>query len=244
MNNDNMTSFGAGNFAFSAASLDSLEAVEYTLVGICIDKSLSIEGFAPEMEQALKSVVESCSKSPRSDNLLVRIVTFDQTVDEYHGFKELNKCHLTDYDGMLTRLGRATALYDGMVNGLNAMNKYAKDLNDSDYSVNGIAIFITDGLNNYSTATPSTIKAILDDAVGEGKLESLVSILVGVNTADAGVAQGLKSLADQLEIEFVDIANANATSLAKLAQFISKSISSQSKALNSGQSAQVQSLNF
>jgi uncharacterized protein YegL len=237
MDNDNtsgMTTFGAGNFAFSAASLDTLESSEYTLCVICIDKSLSISGFATDMENALKNVVEACSKSPRSDNLMLRIVTFDREVNEFHGFKELNKCHLGDYDNMLTKLGGATTLYDAMVNGLESLNKYSEELNASDYSVNGLAVFISDGLDNYSTGTPSMIKSTLKDVVGENKLESLVGILVGVNTSDTSIERGLRKLAGEVGLEFVDIKDANAKSLAKLAQFISKSITSQSKSLGTG----------
>lgn len=241
---EDIVNFNAAGFQFSGASIDTLESTEYTLVTICLDKSLSIQPFAQDMENALKSVISSCTNSPRSDNLIVRLVTFGETVDEFHGFKELNKCQLTDYDGSLSKLGNRTTLYDAMYNGLKALNEYVIELNSFDYSTNGLFVTITDGLDNYSSQTPPQIKKLKDEAVGENKLESLVSILVGVNTADNQVSKELKNLANAVGMEFLDIKDATPKSLAKLAQFISKSISSQSKALNTGVAAAVSSLQF
>lgn len=244
-NQENSIAFGGTTFGFSGSNINDLTSSEYTLVGISIDRSYSIQPFVKELQETLKEVVRSCQKSPRSDNLLIRIVAFDSSVEEVHGFKELNKCDINQYDKIFNKLGNATALYDSCVNNIEAINKYGQELSDNDYDVNSIFICITDGLNNHSSETMQSVKTALNAAVGEKKLESLLSILVGVNTADAGVGLELARFAkDAMFSNFIEIEKASAKELAKLAQFISKSISSQSQALNTGSAGTVASLQF
>lgn len=235
--------FKTGTFAFSATNINDLESSEYTLCVICVDTSYSISDFVNELKTALQNAIVSCQSSPRSDNLLIRIVTFDRNVEEFHGFKELNKCTISDYDNVFSNLGDRTSLYDACVNGIESVSKYGQELCSNDYSVNGLTIFITDGQDNFSSETPNTIKTKLAEAVGENKLESLVSILVGVNTADAGIGTLLKNFASSANLtEYIDISKATSKEFAKLGQFISKSITSQSKNLGTGVPAQ--SLSF
>lgn len=234
----------AGGFAFSGASLNTLESTEYTLCVLALDTSVSIADFVDDLREALKSAIRSLQKSPRSDNLLVRILTFDRTVKEFHGFKELNKCVLTDYDNVMDDLGGATALYDAVCDGAASLKKYGEELFAQDYAVNGLMITISDGLNNNSSNSATSCATYLKDAVGEEKLESLVSILVGVNTTDKFVSNELKKFAGTANMVYVDIGEATPAKLAKLGGFISKSVSSQSQSLGTNKSAPIQSLTF
>ena len=91
-------------------------------------------------------------------------------------------------------------------------------------------------MENTSTLTVTSLKDALTDAVKGEKLESLVSILVGVNT-DAST--GLNQYLDQLRqdagfTQYISVDKADEKTLAKLASFVSRSISSQSQALGSG----------
>jgi hypothetical protein len=63
----------------------------------------------------------------------------------------------------------------------------------------------------------------------------MMTILVGVNVNDPQVSQCLKDLKDQAGFtQYVELKDATASSLAKLADFVSKSISAQSQALGTG----------
>jgi hypothetical protein len=240
---NNSVLFKGGAFKFSGADIDSLQSSKYTLVGLAWDTSWSVAGFVKEMTEAAKNVIRACADSKRSDNLLVRVLTFDRTPKEVHGFKELIKCNPDDYNSIMNRLGDATALFDASVDLANSIAVYGKELYDSEYTVNGIFIVITDGLDNHSTFTPTTVKEKLNEIVGEKKLESLVSILVGVNINEISVSQRLNEFQQQVGFtQYIELKEATPKSLAKLAQFISKSISSQSKSLGTGTAAP--SLNF
>jgi len=227
-----------GTYGYSAISLDDerIGATEYTLVTIAVDVSGSVDAFKTEMEEAIKEIVDSCNKSPRSDNLMIRIVTFDDNMEELHGFKLLADCDKNDYINCL-RIGGLTALFDAANNAIGATNDYAKKLSDNEFDANAIVVILTDGCDNASNeATTKDVKATLQASVREESLESMLSILVGVGVGGyAGVQDALNKFKNEAGItQYVEIADANSSTLAKLAKFVSQSISAQSQALGTG----------
>ena len=223
----------AGHFGFSAAKIDDLGATEYTLVTIVADRSGSTSGFQAEMEACLKEIIKACQHSPRADNLLVRFVTFETGHIEEHGFRLLQDCNLDDYDKTLAPLG-TTALYDATIDAVEATTNYGETLMEQDFLVNAIVVVMTDGWENASKFDDvAYVKKAFAETLKEEKLESLVSILVGVNAASAG--SKLKNYSDDAGFtQYVELKDASKSTLAKLAQFVSSSISSQSQALGSG----------
>lgn len=223
-----------GNFGYSAVGIKDLQSSEYTLVTIVVDRSSSVAGFKDELTKCLKEIVQACKFSPRADNLLVRIVQFGSTLDEIHGFKMLSAINPDDYDSALV-VGGMTALNDASFASVNATLDYGKQLTDQDFSCNAIVFVLTDGAENVSVMTADAVKDVLAKATKNEQLESLVSILVGVNVSDPSLAQLLADF--QKAVGFTDfqkIEDASAKSLAKLAKFVSKSISAQSQALGTG----------
>lgn len=241
LNSQNMTTHkidGTG-YGFSAKRIDDLGASEYTLVGIATDASGSVSGFQHQMDDCLKAIVLACRRSPRADNLMLRLTTFDTRISEVHGFKPLSECNPDDYDKTVIP-GSATALYDAAVNMVESVSRYGKDLIDQDFEANGIIFVITDGMENASKLTVTSLKDALDNAVRGEHLESLVSILVGVNTdVSSGLNQYLDDLRQQAGFtQYVAVDKADEKTLAKLASFVSRSISSQSQALGTGGASQ------
>lgn len=233
---------GPGNFQFSAVRIEDLGATEYTLVTIICDISGSVEVFKNELLKFVKTVMEACKKSPRAENLLVRYLTFNDKINEIHGFKELSSINTNDYkelepDGM-------TALFDASYDGIGATLEFAKQLIDQDFYCNGAVYIITDGMNNRGRMTPSAIKKKVDDALKAEKIESLITILIGLHDPKQGTWQ--KEVKDHLDAfkaeanltQFVDAGSATPQRLAKLANWVSQSVSSQSQALGTGAPSQ------
>jgi uncharacterized protein YegL len=231
-----------GHYGYSATRIEDLGAAEYTLVTIVNDVSGSVQSFVAEMEAALREIVSACKFSPRADNLMVRLVTFDDRLKETHGFKLLSQCNLSDYQKVL-KIGGNTALYDAAENAVSATAAYGKQLSDADFAVNAIVFVITDGMDNASKLGVRQVREALARAVQSESLESLVSILIGVNVQDSNVGPQLQDLkTDAGFTQYVEIGKANAKTLAKLADFVSRSISAQSQALGTGGPSQ--SLHF
>ena len=238
--NDSLVSHTVGHFGFSATRIDDLGATEYTLVTIVVDASGSVGSFVADLERTIQEIVKSCQLSPRADNLMIRLVRFNSTVNEVHGFKLLSACQLSDYQNFIGAGGN-TALYDATVNGIESLSNYGQQLLDQDFLVNGILFVVTDGEENHSTLTIGRVYDAMRESSQQEKLESVVSILVGVNSACAARLQQFKN--DAGFTEFLDLQNASRNSLAKLAKFVSRSISATSSSLGTGSSAPV-SLTF
>lgn len=227
---------GASNFRFSGVRPEELGATEYTLVTVVVDTSSSVSGFAAELRVAVRAIVASCKRNPRAENLLVRVVSFDDDLVEVHGFKPLADIDARVYD--VLDPGGMTALYDACFDAVAATEQYARVLNDQDYDVNAAVYIVTDGGDNRSGMTARDVaERVASIRAGEA-LESIVSYLIGVNTGSAGIAGYLDAFRAEAGIDhYLDIRDADASSLAKLAGFVSKSIASQSQALGSGASS-------
>lgn len=235
--NANLETLNAGsNYGFSATKIKDLGAPQYTLVSVVIDASSSVESFAPQLELMLKTVYKACDKSPRRDNLMLRVTQFASRLTELHGFKLFGSIKDTDYDNIL-KIGGCTALYDAMDESISATSTYGAQLHALDYQDNNaIVIVITDGESNTGNiGTPAQIKKTLVNTRKAEKLGSILTILIGVTNDDNNLNSYLQTLKDEAGFDqYVSIGNASAGKIAKLAAFVSQSISSTSAALGSG----------
>ena len=226
------------HYGYSATRLEDLGATEYTIATIVADISGSTAPFILDMEAAIARIVQACKFSPRADNLLLRLVAFDDSLSELHGFKLLENCNLADYGGTL-RPGGSTALYDATENAVASTTNYAQKLSSADFAANAILFVITDGMDNASKLSAKKVKAALNEAVRTEALESIVSVLIGVSVQDPEVSRYLKKFhVDAGFTQYVELDQADAKTLARLAEFVSQSISAQSQALGTGGGSQ------
>lgn len=238
----NLSQLNAGSgYKFSATKISDLGAMQYTLVTIVIDASSSVETFAAQLEQALKTIFKACDKSPRKEYLMLRVVQFASKLTELHGFKLLNTINEKDYDNIL-QLGGSTALFEACDEAIQATGTYAKQLTAMDYEVNAITVVVTDGEGNAGSintgdldADASVVKKSLLAVRGEEKLQSFLTILVGVTNDNQNLNHYLQTVKDKAGFDqYVAIGVATPGKIAKLAEFVSQSISSTSSALQSG----------
>lgn len=226
---------GQSNFKFSGIRTEHLGASEYTLVNIGVDISGSVDDFAKELRDCLIQAVESCKKSPRSDNLLLRVFLFSSTlsegIQEIHGFKPLAEINSSDYPELYPAGG--TPLYDAVYSAVGSTNAYAKKLYDDDFMTNAINFIITDGDDTSSQLNPQAIRKEIKRALKDEFIESVISILVGINTLY--YKSSLDKFKTEAELDsFIDAGDVTPGKLAKLAEFVSQSVSSQSQSLGSG----------
>jgi len=225
-------------FQFSSIKIEKLGSSEYTLVTIAMDTSGSISPYQSDLVAMLNSIVDACKKSPRAENLLLRVLTFDDQAKELHGFIPLQ--NILQYQQNDLNCGGCTALYDAMYSAVTATAIFGEALVDQDYDVNAVIYVCTDGGDNSSSFKPAKIATEIEKMAKAEKIESLTTILIGM-----GGAGELTTFKNEAKLtQTIDMGDITPGKLAKLAGFVSKSISSSSASLGSGQPAPVQSLTF
>ena len=220
-----------GNFQFSGARPEKLGSTEYTLVTIVTDKTGSIARFSSDLLAMKRAVVEACAKSPRRDFLMLRNVEFASDSTEVHGFAELRSIDSSQF--VEPYCSGVTALYDATYMAVAATNEYARILSAQDFGVNAVVFVITDGDDNQSTYTPKMVADEIRKGVENEVLESLNVVLIGVNAAQYRRELELFKKEGDLT-QYVDVGDATPSKLAQLADFVSRSISSQSQSLGTG----------
>ena len=228
-------------FKYTSVKVERLGAIEYTLVTICIDETYSTRPFKAGLESMTKACVGSCKKSPRALNLLIRIIAFNSNgIREIHGWMLLGDIKLDDYDNIIFP-GNITNLYDASLNGVDVMNDYVVGLYKAEKIINsnGMLFIVTDGDDNASNSVPNDIKTAIEKINNEEVMESLRTILIAVNDKDPHFQQRLETFRQEAGIdEYISMGDVTESKLAKCAQFISQSISTQQVSLGTGQPSQ------
>ena len=242
-NEEQMQQANVGNFGYSAIGIEHLGAAEYCLATIAIDHSSSTEDFKPEMEACLTSIVKACRKSPRADNLLLRVVKYASRMTEIHGFTELHTIDPDQYAGCLDG-GGTTLLYTTLHNCVVATSDYATTLTKNGFLVNGLLFNVSDGGDNQSRDSAlADTKQALTSVRNTEILESWRLYSIGVNVQDPAFSHALRYMEKELGItKTIELGDASETTLAKLAEFVSSSAAAQSQALGTGTASQT--LNF
>lgn len=238
MNNDDKMetgSIGGSNFKFSGIRTEHLGASEYTLVNIGVDVTGSTYQFTKELRDCLVAAVTSCQKSPRADNLLIRAFLFATHlpggIEEIHGFKPLSEIDANDYPEL--QAGAQTNLFDAAYSAVGATNAYAEQLAKDDFPCNAINFIITDGEDNASTMTASAVKREIEKGIKNEELESCINVLIGINAKEC--ERALTDFKEQSGFDhYIDAGDVSPQKLAKLAAFVSQSVSSQSSSLGTG----------
>lgn len=239
LNNEVDLSQTLSGFKYTTVKADSLGATEYTIVQIMVDASASVNDFVDQLVESLKVIYDACLKHPKAENILLRVVQFNSIFNtvEIHGFLPLTAIDPDIYTKLSPSGG--TPLIDTTVNALESLYQYSMDLVARQYLVNSVLFIITDGEENCSRIRKFDGIVELNKKLRSGDpLESFVSILIGINDKDSQLA--LTDFKNHAEIDqYKSFGDANKSTLAKLAGFVSASVSSSSMSLNGGTSQQV-----
>jgi hypothetical protein len=238
IDNDVMTSgTSAGGYQYSGTRPDKLGALSYTITQIVTDQSGSVYDYKNEIEAMLEAIREACNKCDNNLNLLQRVTKFNHTLEELHGFRELVTIQPGEYKGTINPTGN-TALTDAACESLDCLKSYAGTLKAKDYTCNAIGFIITDGEENSSVKTEAHVKKLVEELRKGELVESIRIILVGLVPQGSKTSQELDNWKTRAGIdEYVCVGEATPQRLAKLADFVSKSVSSTSQALRTGQAS-------
>ena len=227
-------------FQYSTVKMEMLGASEYTIVQIIVDLTGSVQGFRDQIVDCLKLITESCKKHPRVENILIRVCTFNSRTGsiEVHGFVPLSSVDVKIYDGIDNPYG-STPLMDAHLNALESLFQYGTELINQQYTVNSVLFVLTDGEENSSKyATMDKIVAVNTKLKSGDPIESFTSILVGFN--DQQCSTYLLDYQQKSGIDaYKSVGDATPNNLAKLANFVSQSVSTVSVACGGGNSVQL-----
>lgn len=220
-------------YGYTGMAIDTLASFENTIAQGLLDESGSTNSFAKQMEDAVKFIIRSLRNSPRADNLIYRQCHFATNYREHHGFLPLSQINESMYDGCYIP-GGITTLYDSTDRMLKEVKDYGKKQAEQKYSCNGICYMLTDGRDYGSVYGQNDVKSTLMNVNSDESLESLITILIGVNE-DSGIQRDLEAYAKFVGFtQYIPLGKADVKTLNKLGNFLSQSISSQSQALGTG----------
>lgn len=227
-------------FGFSAVHADKLSSTEYTLATIAVDLSGSTSGFNPLLRTMLKEIVKALRKDPRAFNMLIRVIAFNTTLTEIHGFMEPDQIDDAVYDNLVS--SGSTALFDATYAALEATERMAESLVANHIDCNAGLYIITDGDDNASSKRIEHIKTQLEAIMLSEKIESIITFLIGLKDPSVTNAQHasdvdayLTKFKDKAGImHYMNHGDVSAASIAKLAFNISQSVSSQSQSQGTG----------
>jgi hypothetical protein len=225
------------HYGFSATRIEDLKASEFTLVTIVLDVSGSVRAFQQGLIDCLKTILAACQHSQRKTNLVLRLVLVNHNVREAHGFRLLSDIKPDEYDTIIDHIGGNTALFDGTHTAIDATVAYGKTLTAQGITNNAVVYIITDGDDNASTFGANEIRTLIQKTEADESLESIQTVLIGVNANDS-LSQFLSDFKEKAGLDQVIlIKDSTPSSLARMGNFISRSISAVSLNLNNGKSA-------
>lgn len=240
-NNSELQVQGTGtHLAFSSVRLQKLDETSYTLVTLVLDVTGSLSGFEKQIREAVKTVVDSCKKHGRKDMILIRILAFSTSYGmvELTGFMPVLQVDPSSFDFLNTlQCSGMTNLYDATYNALAATRVFAKQLSDQEFPVNALIVVATDGGNTERNGmSVQDVAAEMRNLTQKEICESCLSILIGLNAQNC--SQELSDFnKDAGFTQYEPLNNLNADKFARMADFISRSISAQSQALTTGQAS-------
>ncbi len=224
--NEEMEFESAGGMQYSNISLDEIkDTEEFTLVNIAVDTTGSVHLFLAEIQDCVESIITNVKKHNRSENLLVRVSTFDEkyndNVREYHGYKLPSTISQT----YVFQTGGMTPLKDAYADSLVSIKSMAKKLYEDDHMCNAVSYIITDGADNSRNQSYSIQK--LKDAVDELKsteeLLTFQSFLIGIN--DSQYKGELEQFQKDVSIDqYKSAGEVNSNGLGNIGDWISEHI--------------------
>lgn len=225
------------NYGYTGLPINQIQSFKNTLAIGLLDESGSTDAYKRPMELAVKEVVKSLQDSPEADQLMYRQCHFATGFREHHGFMPLVQINLDQYDGCYISNGQTT-LYDSIVRVIHETLDYAKRQSASRYLCNAIIYIITDGRDYGSILKQADVKKALEEAIACEELESLFTVLIGVNDK-IDIQQDLEAFQKNVGItKYIPLKDASQKSLSRLTNWLSQQISSQSQQVGSGQPSQ------
>ena len=243
---DNTQKITNGGWRYSNTPLEELKASSYTLGCLVVDVTGSMTRRVSDMERIMKEIVLKLKDEPTAQNIQWRVVIFDDHigVEELHGYMLLANIDESVYS---IKCYGSTNLHDAVIASIEATVAEAERLYKEEYDVNAIITIITDGEENASSPknrSASSVANAVGMAMNTEKLDSIRTILVGVNNGFSGWKNGTSTYLEKFQKEagltdYVDIDEFDEKAIKRIILQISSITSDTSQLINTGGPSQM-----
>lgn len=194
------------------ADADDLETDDVTLVSFVLDASISMEEHEDVVRESYDELVQALNGSKQAGSMLVSTRNFATQEQILHGFKQVEE--IDKIGGQYVANGSSTALYDALISAMMGIRSYAKQLNDSGIRTKCVVIVCSDGDDNDSKNSATTVRTLSEDF-----LKSEMFYLVYV-----GFGPNLDHIADAVGFPNKLTTTKDASGIRKTMGLVSKSI--------------------
>jgi hypothetical protein len=170
------------------AQVDDLNTDDVTLLVMILDQSSSMSSVRADLIDAFNQMTRSLADSKAADSILMSAWTFDNQPNLLFGYMPIE--NVTDLDNTTYCPSGATALYDAVMDGFTGIVAYGQQLRDSGIRTRSIVCVMTDGGDNSSSATASSVKTVADDLLRQ-EFYTLAFVGLGDETHFRGVATSM-----------------------------------------------------
>jgi hypothetical protein len=231
-------------FQFTAPPLAVFGEQKYTVVGITTDQSGSIYNVRGDLFTMNEAIDRDLKAGAGKHTIIVRRTAFTDrfpnNVREQHGFLPALAVDANTHFPIVNSYGEygGTPLADGVMETILAAKEQAMQL----INIQGVPLvnlalaFLTDGGETGSRYKPADIKAAIEQILAEGEIESIVTILVGVDCpVGSGARQKLEDFQQKAGLtKFIPFDEMTPGAFGQVARVISQTFTSTSQALGSG----------
>lgn len=230
MNNEDQDQFallgGTGGFNIGNFDPSQIQEDEVILAAIAMDISPSVGGFEKDLNEAFKVFVEEMQQSHVADKLMVKVITFNEKIEEKTGFMPIRNIDPKTF--IFKACGSGTALYDAAKKALESTIDYRTHLEATGVAVKALVFAITDGDDNSSAngnKHGEAVAALVDNiAKEERNIFSFETMLFGIGNNTRTFTESQQ----EMHFKHLAVVGTSGEEMRKMIGFISASVSKSS----------------
>lgn len=170
------------------AQVDDLNTDDVTLLVVVLDQSSSMSGVQQDVIDSFNTMNRALADSRDADSILVSAWTFDSKPNLLFGYTPVSDVKdLTPQD---YHPNGTTALYDAVMDAYTGIVAYGQDLRNNGIRTRAIVVTLSDGGDNSSTQTASTVRSLSQDLLRQ-EIYTLAFVGFGDDQQMRGIAKSM-----------------------------------------------------
>lgn len=152
---------GQAGLGCVGAQVDDLNTDDVTLLSVILDQSSSMSSVRNDVIDAFNEMSRALSDSKAAESILMSAWAFDNDSKLLFSYTPIDQ--VKDLTSKDYAPSGATALYDATMDGFTGIVAYGQDLRNNGIRTRSIVVVISDGGDNVSSHTASSVKTVAQD---------------------------------------------------------------------------------